>query len=303
MSQFVSFAVVALFLTVGGSAQKNEENRARAPVVDHSRFDRILKAAVHDGSVDYLGIRKHHRQALRGYVAAMARVDIRSQSRAAKLAYYINVYNATMIDAILDRLVKGYSTSDDDHRVFEEPLVRLSGKRVSLNDLENKIIRPEFREPKIHVALVCGARSCPPLLPRAYLPEDLDDVLESNMRRFVNDPKRNRVEGKGRSKKILLSRIFDWYSVDFGGAKGVLGYVQKYRDDDISGLAIEYVEYSWELNSHPPTGRWASLSKPIAGLPTGSIVEVLKSRGVSVDVRDSNGKTHSVPKSGLEAYR
>jgi len=220
---------------------------ARAEAVDHSAFDAILKANVRDERVDYKAIKQNSLPALSAYLDAMSKVDPSKLEKNEQLAFYINLYNATMIRTIVDRLHDGYSPSEKDYGVFKEPLVRLNGKTISLNDLENTVIRPTFKDPRVHVALVCGARSCPPILPRAYRGDNLDATLDQNMKNFVADKFRNPIDDG--SKTLKLSHIFDWYADDFGGKQAVPAFVGKIAGKDYSGYKVEFVDYSWELNS------------------------------------------------------
>ncbi|MFQ5804979.1 MAG: DUF547 domain-containing protein [Phycisphaerae bacterium] len=245
--------------------------------MDHATFDGILKKNVCDERVDYLSIRRHHWKELRDYLDRLAEVNAGALPRNEQLAYYINLYNATVIDAVIQRFKVGYSLSRAEFGVFREPLVRLPGRTVSLNDLENKIIRPTFKEPRIHVALVCAARSCPPLLPRAYGAEDLETVLAEGMRRFVNDPTHNKIDAE--RKRLRLSRIFDWYADDFGGRDALPKYLAKYTDAKLAGAKVGFLEYSWDLNIAPPReGKWVAIaadkaelrSAPDNGLSVGS---------------------------------
>jgi hypothetical protein len=96
---------------------------------------------------------------------------------------------------------------------------------------------------------VCGARSCPPILPRAYRGDDLNVVLDENMKRFLNDSFRNPIDW--RNKQLKLSKLFDWYADDFGGRDQVPAYVSKALGRDVSGFKVSFVEYSWELNGTP----------------------------------------------------
>jgi hypothetical protein len=217
-----------------------------AETVDHSAFDAILKATVKDERVDYNAIKKDHLQQLNAYLDTLAKVDPSKLEKNEQLAYYINLYNASMIKAIVDRLKPGYSPSENNYGIFNEPLVRSNGKTMSLNDLENKVIRPTFKDPRIHVALVCGARSCPPILPRAYRADDLDATLDQNMKNFVSDKFRNPIDDG--SKTLKLSHIFDWYADDFGGKQNVPAFVGKVAGKDYSGYKVEFVDYSWDLN-------------------------------------------------------
>lgn len=220
---------------------------ALAETVDHTPFDTILKATVKDGLIDYATIKQKHYGDLTAYLDGLAKTDVSKLEKNDQLAYYINLYNASMIRTVCDRLKPGYTPSEYDYKVFKEPLVRTGGKTISLNDLENNVIRPTFKDPRIHVALVCGARSCPPILPRAYKGDDLDATLDQNMKNFVNDKFRNPIDESKRT--LRLSHIFDWYADDFGGKAAVSAYVGKAAGKDYDGWKVEFVDYSWELNA------------------------------------------------------
>lgn len=286
-------ASIGLF--VAGCGKKSPDQPSR---IDHSSFDSILKTRVRDARVDYLGIRKQDRPALRSYLDAMSMVDTQGLADQERLAYYLNLYNATMIDVLVDRLVAGYSPAVDDYGVFKESLVRLQGRRVSLNELEHEIIRKEFKEPRIHVALVCGATSCPPLLPRAYRAEDLDAVLEAGMRRFLADTQRNQLVPK--EKTLRLSRIFDWYKADFGGEEGLVAYVDRYTTLAVAEFSVEFLPYSWELNMHRPGPGWVSLKTRTAGLREGEYLEIVSETPTAVRVRSADGEMHTIPVSEIE---
>lgn len=212
----------------------------------HAPFDQILKENVRDERIDYLNIREHSLENLSAYLDRLEATDLSALSRQQQLAFYINLYNATMIQTVIGRYRKDYSVSEDRFAVFDEPLVRLNGKRFSLNDLEHRIVRPTFKDPRIHAVLVCAARSCPPLLPRAYLANDLDKLLEQNMHRFLTDPSRNRIDPA--TDRLQLSQIFNWYADDFGGRDAVARYVARYTKIDPDQTSVSFLAYSWELN-------------------------------------------------------
>jgi hypothetical protein len=209
----------------------------------HDDFDRMLRTHVRNERVDYHAWKIHDADALEKYLTGMDSLDPDViEDKAERLAFEINLYNASMIAMILKNLRPEFSTSDRFYSIFDKKEVRRNGERISLNDLEHKIIRPTFQEPRIHAALVCGAISCPPLLPRAYKGEDLFATLETNMKRFLNDDKRNRVV----DGKTKLSKIFKWYGEDFGEA-GVLAYARRYRPDFAQGKP-GWLPYDWGLN-------------------------------------------------------
>lgn len=221
---------------------------ARATGV-HKAWDLLLKKHVHGERVDYRAFAKD-RVALDRYLDALAGLDPAKLKPKARLAAYINLYNAAMIAAVLDHQAElpAWTPAHNEWGVFNEKRVRLGGKTISLNALENEVIRKQFREPRIHVALVCGAVSCPPLIPEAYIAADLDKVLERQMQRFVTDASRNTVDHQGR--RIELSSIFKWYGDDFGGEAKVPAYVGKQLKRDLTGYGVSYRDYDWSLNAY-----------------------------------------------------
>lgn len=235
------------------------EERATQPAPEHESihapFEAIMKQHVRNELVDYLLIRRDEHEALDAYLDTLAGTDVTAMTRDEQLAYYINLYNATMVRVIIRRVSADYSVSEKDFGVFDEPLVRLKNKSVSLNQLEHEIIRPTFKDPRIHAALVCGARSCPPLLPRAYRADDLDEVLTKNVQDWLADSKRNVIEV--RKRELRVSSIFDWYAEDFGGKGGIDDFVNAYVPANVRGYSVAFMPYSWDLNiAAPADGTW-----------------------------------------------
>jgi hypothetical protein len=305
----VSPAVLGLTLLSGCSAQESEptsRSTDQRPTttrrsVDHSALDRILRDNIRNGRVDYLNIRKRHWRGLNDYLERLTKANLGQGSRQEHLAALINLYNATMIKAVIERLHVDYSVAEKEFSVFKEGLVRTREGTVSLNHLENEIIRKQFKEPSIHVALVCGAESCPPLLRRAYVAKDLDKVLENNMRAFANDVNRNRIDTS--NGKLQLSQVFNWYAQDFGGQSALRGYLQKYVNQDLSGLQVSFLDYSWKLNlARPKSGQWVQTlgdktpmyrhrkgGAPLKRVRKGSIFEFVFDDRERVQVEDALG--------------
>ncbi len=231
---------------------------ARADV-DHSIFDTILQAHVRDECVDYLSLRKTHWRELIEYLDVLAVIDPDTLSRDEQLALYINLYNASMIRAMTERFRADYTPSESLYGVFKEKIVRINHETITLDHLEHKIIRPTFKDPRVHAALVCAARSCPPILNHAFVADRLDEALDKKMRDFVNDAKRNQIKTSKRT--LHLSKIFDWYAGDFGGKSKLGEYVSAYLGSDVAGFRVKFVDYSWELNVvNPRQGKWAKIT-------------------------------------------
>ena len=208
---------------------------------DHAAFSALLAKYVSGtGKVNYAGL-KSDRSKLDAYLAALAeQAPQDSWSRNEQLAYYINLYNATTLRLILDH--HPVASIQDIHggKPWDQPIVKFGDRTVSLNQLENEIIRPTFKEPRIHFAVNCAAKGCPPLRNEAFVANRLEAQLQEQTREFVNDDRYNSVDGQ----MLRLSRIFDWYGEDFGDVENFVG---RYRDVP-AGAEVNFVDYDWSLN-------------------------------------------------------
>ena len=213
---------------------------------DHAPLDRVLAGNVREGRVDYRAIGATRLSELDRYLDRLAAFDPTSLPRDERLAFAINLYNASMIRAVLDRMKDGWSPADSAFAVFHEPLVRTSAGRLSLDSLEHGVIRRRFHEPRVHVALVCAARSCPPLVARAYRGAGLDRTLERNLAAFATDSTRNRVDEPTRT--LWLSPLFKWYAEDFAPLGGAAGVMSRAHRRDFSGWTVAWRNYDWSLN-------------------------------------------------------
>jgi uncharacterized membrane protein YdjX (TVP38/TMEM64 family) len=216
--------------------------------VDHSGWTALLTAHVTDGMVDYDAFATDSR--FPAYLALLDRTDARTLSRDERLAYWINVYNAYTVALINQRNER--KSIRNINKVFgiptkspwAEPVVRAGGRVLSLDDVEHKIIRVEFGEPRIHVALVCAAMGCPPLRSEAYVAERLDAQLSEQVRRFLAQREKNRVDVA--AKTVYGSPIFTWYREDFGGTlKGVGTFLAPYASDPASAALLRSGDFSW----------------------------------------------------------
>ena len=222
----------------------------------HVDFDRALRTNVRHGLVNYPGISQN--RGFQGYLGRVASVDAAEIGTAqARLAFWINAYNALAIKGILD----GGSPSSWFGRIgyFKNTTYDVGGRNISLYDLEHKILRP-LGEPRIHFAINCASKSCPVLRAEAYRSVDLESQLDDAARVFVNDPSRNRFDQK--EKVAHLSKIFDWFDEDFGdGEQAVLKYLARYVADPALATElrsgkwrVEFLDYDWSLNGQPPDG-------------------------------------------------
>jgi hypothetical protein len=220
----------------------------------HQLFEDVLRAHVTDGVVNYPAIQ--HDARFGTYVRQLDQVDPNAlPSREHRLAFWINAYNAFAIKGILD----GYSpmTLWGRYKYFIGRAYQVGGQPINLYDLEQKLLIPDFREPRIHFAIVCASKSCPKLGTQTYTAERLGSQLDAAALAFVNDPIRNHFD---RAKKVAyLSMIFKWFGADFAVQAGsLLTYVKRYvadqnlaRELEAIPYRIEFLEYDWSLNGIP----------------------------------------------------
>ncbi len=219
---------------------------------DHAPWDAALKATVKDGRVDYAALSRDAR--VGEYVGRLAAFDPeRLPTRAAKLAFWLNAYNALAVSGVLAHSPGLKSVSDvaPDFGFFKAPNFKVGGKALSLNDIENGIVRKTFGDARVHAALNCASTSCPPLRAEAFQADALERQLDEQMRAFVRDPARNRIVAA--TGEVRLSSLFDWYKDDFNG---VAAFVARYLEpaDAAAVKAAEaagkigFLPYDWSLN-------------------------------------------------------
>jgi hypothetical protein len=216
----------------------------------YADYDALLRKHVDaQGLVDYEGLIEDRKQ-LNADLGAFREVDSDAHEGDAQKAFWINVYNAVTLRAIVDRYpirsIKELAPDHHDFHIWEGKFFQ--GK--SLNDIEHKILRP-LGDARIHAAIVCASHGCPPLRNEAYLPSKLHEQLEANVRAWLAHPKRGlKVEGK----VAYVSKIFEWFGEDFAPDQaGRLAWIEAYVDDATRlkltrVKQVEYLEWSWALN-------------------------------------------------------
>jgi hypothetical protein len=220
--------------------------------VDNRLFADLLAKYVIKGKVDYQGFKTEEKK-LDQYLAVLETVNSNKLSRNEQFAFYINAYNAWTIKLILSGY-PGVQSIKDLGTIFKSPwkkkICRIDGDVITLDDIEHKIIRPTFKDPRVHFAINCAALSCPPLISQPYLGSTLDQQLDDSTMAFVNDPKSNYFS----SNALYVSKIFKWFSEDFNN--DIISFFLKYAKDDFKKeleskrkeIKIKYLQYDWSLN-------------------------------------------------------
>lgn len=253
-----TFTAIAVFVCAASAIHASQ------PMVPNvAAYEAVLqKYVLDDGRVRY-GALRADLSPLEAFVHQMGEVSPHSHpnlfsSREAKLAYWINAYNGFVLWAFArDYPEKRERLTGRLGRLsfFYMKKFLVGGKKRSLAHIENKIIRAEFDEPRIHFAVVCASGGCPWLSRNAYTAENLEEMLEAETKRFFNQPRNLEIDE--RRKTIIVSRLLDWYKDDFGeGVGGLLTFIARYRPDIAGSLEahswrVEYFDYDWRPNDVP----------------------------------------------------
>lgn len=226
----------------------NEEPKEEEPVIPaaptHQNWDKLLRKYVTaSGKVNYKGF-KADQAALQAYLDELASNPIQSSwTRNEKMAYWINAYNAFTIKLIVDNYPTQSITKLHGGKPWDVKWIKLGDKTYTLNNIENDILRPQYKDARIHFAVNCAALSCPPIINKAWTAQNLKSTLNAQAKKFINNTKYNTIT----ADKVVISKIFEWYAVDFGSS--IIDYLNKYSNTKINPNAtVEYMEYNWGLN-------------------------------------------------------
>lgn len=247
--------ILILILPLFNSCFAVDNFESTAEPITHSLWDQLLKKHVSNtGFVDYAGFAKDEKTLDQYLDLLSSNPPSKSWSANEKLAYWINAYNAFTVKLILDHADEGIKSIKDIGSKVKIPFVntpwdikfiKIGKETLDLNNLEHGIIRKQFAEPRIHFALVCAAKSCPPLRNEAYTAQKLDKQLDDQGKRFINDKFKNQVSGN----QLKLSKIFSWYGGDFKKSASVIDWVNRYAQVKAkAGTDIAYLDYDWALN-------------------------------------------------------
>ena len=239
----------------------------------HTPYAKVIREFVQQPYVDYSALKKG-RAALDASIDAFAQpsaVEEQAWPRDERLAFWINAYNAFTLRAIVDHYpIKGSWLSLQPRNsirqidgVWTTIAWQAAGRRVTLDDIEHKILRAEFKEPRIHFAINCASISCPPLPPEPYLAPTLNAQLDQAARRYLASAEGLRVDGE----TLRVSSILKWYGEDFveqfaGSApvgrdpieRAIRGVIIRFGPPEAATLArraaarIRFLDYNWSLN-------------------------------------------------------
>lgn len=228
--------------------------------IDHSAWDRIVTTYVARSSdgirrFAYARVSAADKAALDSYVDDLAALAIDGYSRPEQFAYWVNLYNALTIRVVLDHYPVG-SIRDIDispglfaDGPWKKKLVTVQGEAISLDDIEHRILRPIWKDPRIHYAVNCASVGCPDLQPAAFTAANTERLLEQAAHDYINHARGISV----RAGVVTASSIYNWFASDFDRVGGVLAHVRRYAEptlrSQLDGIeTIDVYVYDWSLN-------------------------------------------------------
>jgi len=244
--------------------EKNDP--ANKQKIDHSAWDAFLKkyiVAPHPSGinrVNYATVAPEDRTALANYVKSLESVAVSGYSRAEQRAYWINLYNAKTVELILTRFpVKSIRDINISPGLFSSgpwgaKLMTVEGEKLALDDIEHRILRPIWKDNRIHYAVNCASLGCPNLQPAAFTAENTESLLERGAREYVNHRRGVSLQ----SGKLKVSSLYVWFQEDFGGsAEGLMEHWAKYAGKTLADALLSYSgglehDYDWRLNDAEP---------------------------------------------------
>ena len=241
-------------------------NEAAPETVDHRPWGRFLAAylTIGDDGISRLAygkVSKANRQMLKDYIGSLTALPISRYSRGEQQAYWVNLYNSLTVDLILSHYPVESSTDIDISPGFfsfgpwDKKLIQVEGQMLSLNDIEHRILRPIWRDPRLHYVLNCASLGCPNLPGQPLSAANSGQALDEAARTYVNHPRGARME----EGEVVVSKIYNWFSEDFGESeKSILSHIRKYAAPELINelkgrTEIDDYEYDWKLNDG--TGR------------------------------------------------
>lgn len=229
--------------------------------IDHSAWTGFLQSHRRLGDngiarLDYGGVDAAARERLQGYIDRLAGLAIDEYARDQQRPYWINLYNALTVEVILDHYpVDSIRDVDISPGLFSDgpwgrKLVTVDGVELSLDDIEHRILRPIWNDPRVHYAVNCAALGCPNLQPVAFTADNTEELLDRGARAFVNHPRGAAVE----DGELRVSSIYEWFQADFGGTEpGVVAHLRQYAAPGLRARlqgrrGYDDHDYDWTLN-------------------------------------------------------
>ncbi|WP_413285262.1 DUF547 domain-containing protein [Vibrio sp. MA40-2] len=259
MNYFLLIASL-LFSTFSFAAPKaelwdywNQSDPQNQQTISHQNWQQFLDQYVIERGtntlVSYANVSSADQKNLQNYISTMAQLDPRTYNKAQQYAYWVNLYNAITVNLILENYPTSSITKLGGLFSFgpwENEVVTIAGKDLTLNDIEHRILRPIWQDARTHYAVNCASLGCPNLQNTAFSADNTEMLLEKAAKEFINSDKGVLVGNN--ANNVTLSSIYEWFLVDFSGKEGLEQHLKHYRSDLSVNLNDVKYEYDWSLN-------------------------------------------------------
>lgn len=218
--------------------------------MDYAEYARLLETYAEPSGVRYAVWAAHQDDvlALDTVLQKFAEVDVQALTFEEQKAFYINLYNAAMLQAVFKEYPIKSVTKIGliPFSIFKKQFIQHGGRELSLDDVEKGILLKDYFDARIHFAVNCASVSCPPLRAEPFIAERLDAQLEEQTRLFAQSSHAARVDPK--KKRIAYSSLFKWYAKDFA-VENPAEYLNLYREDSLPlNYKTDWIDYDWDLN-------------------------------------------------------
>jgi len=229
--------------------------------IDHSEWNDLTHRFVTDSKdginrVAYSQFQKNEKKQLQAYILDLSKTAIRQYNREEQMAYWINLYNAITVNLILNNYpidsIREIKSGFFSFGPWNKKLVMIEGDEISLNDIEHRILRPLWQDPRIHYAVNCASIGCPNLQSKAFTAANTEVLLNEAAVKFINHSRAAEVK----NGKLRVSSIYNWYKVDFGGNDvGIIDHLRQYAKPLLAEQLTNIVSidnddhYNWSINS------------------------------------------------------
>ncbi len=259
--------VAILYLIIAGCGSAEQAKISTSFDPGYKIYATVLAKSVNGEAIDYKQL-KENRLSLDTVVAQFSALSSEAYARmttSESMTFWINAYNAITLRSIIDAYP--VQSIRDIKGVWKEKQWNVAGRIVTLDEIEHSILRPDYKDPRVHFAVNCASVGCPPLLPVPFKPEQLDSQLHEVSAQFVNHLTRNKIDINRAT--ISTTQIFEWFGDDFialyGGDQqfsylekkdaAIMNFIYTYANETNANLlssyekwSLEYYDYDWSLN-------------------------------------------------------
>lgn len=266
---FLAFCLLSIAVMTTASAEPfgelltfwDDYEESSTVKVDHTLWQEILNEYLNDQDpsgvnlFDYAGVSEQDKGKLDSYLEYLQSIDPRQLNKSEQLAFWINIYNSTTVQIVTEQIDEIDSIRDIRSGIFSAgpwdlELLNIAGQDLSLNHVEHGILRPIWRDSRIHYAVNCASFSCPNLLKSAFTAENTEALFEEGARAYINHKRGVSINGND----LVMSSIFNWYGEDFGNNfQELVTHLKQYANPELASRLETFsdadYDYDWSLNN------------------------------------------------------